>query len=89
MCLTARAHPVLLVTGELVGPEDMAHCTAEEEAAVDTTEAAAVALTKIGAAPMLEAAVVDLPTLTPHSFPTSFTVKALGQVLDKSSSPTS
>jgi hypothetical protein len=77
------------VIGELVDPAVLAHCTAVAVAVVDTTEAAAVALTKTGAAPMPEAAVVDLPILTPHSFPTSFTLKALGQVLDKSPSPIS
>jgi hypothetical protein len=54
-----KEFPVLKETGESEAPEDMVHCTAAAEAVADTTEAAAVALMRILAAPMLaEAAAV-------------------------------
>jgi hypothetical protein len=50
--------------GELVAPEDLVHCTVVAVAVADTTAVAVAVPTKIGAAPMPEAAVADRRTLT-------------------------
>jgi hypothetical protein len=65
--LTDRAARVLRVIGELVAREDQVHCTAAVAVAVVTMAVAVAALTKIGAAPMPEEAVVDLHTPIQHS----------------------
>ena len=60
-----KEFPVLKETGESEAPEDMVHCTAAVAEAADTTEAAAVALMRTLAAPMLAeaAAVPRIPTM--------------------------
>jgi hypothetical protein len=64
--LTDQAARVLKVIGESVAREDQVHCTAAAVAVAGTTVAVVAALTKIGAAPMPEEAVVDLHTPIQH-----------------------